>query len=389
MVTLARSEYGLLRPLIRAIADCSDTELQLIVSGAHFDPIFGRTVSEIIADGFPIADQVDVATYHENTTIMADVIGVLVPALARSYSKLNPDLVILLGDRYETLAAAIAAVSVGIPIGHVGGGALTFGAVDDLFRHAISKLSSLHFVEIPSFAQRILQMGEEPSSVHITGALGIDNLKLVPLLSRAEFNQRFGVALNASPILITYHPTTQDQGKSDQFFAEMLGLLAEVSVPLLFTYPNADVGSDAMIKTMEAFVANKPEQRFVVRHLGTAGYFSAMAMALVMVGNSSSGIVEAASFQLPVINIGDRQGGRLAPANVLQCTPEADAFQTQLAQALSNNFRQSLKELVNPYGQGDAAARILKVLRETELKPSLLRKAFVNWSPSCQIAGNG
>ncbi len=378
VITVARSDYGILRPLLRCIEEAADLELLLVAGGMHLAPEFGDTIAEIRADGFEIAQTAEFLLPSDRPGDIARSLGRGTIRFAEAYEQLRPDLLVVLGDRFEMQAAALAAVPFLIPIAHIAGGALSGGAIDDAFRHAITKLSSLHFVETEIYRQRVVQMGEEPWRVHMTGALGLDNLNAVDRLPLQELNSRFDLGLEEGdpPLLVTFHPVTREYPETRRHMEDLLSALDACGHPIIFTYPNADTNGRIIIEMIEAFLREHPRAR-CVPHFGTQGYFSLMAQAAAMVGNSSSGIVEAASFKLPVVDIGARQQGRLAPKNVIHTGAGRDEILDGIRRATAPAFRDGLQTLVNPYGDGRAAGQMVEVLRTVELgTPRLIQKAF-------------
>ena len=378
VVSVARSDYGIYRPLLRRIAASETLELMLVAGGMHLASEFGNTVREIEVDGFTVAARVPMTPARDDPESIARAMGLGADRFARVYRDLAPDLIVVLGDRYEMHAAAVAAVPFLIPIAHIAGGALSAGAIDDGFRHSMTKLAQVHFVETEVYRQRVVQMGEEPWRVHLTGALNLDNLQDFTPLPTAELNRRFGLALDPAdpPFLVTFHPVTREYEETDRYMSDLLAALGQSGRPVVFTHPNADTGGRAIIEMIEAFVRETPRAASVP-HLGTFGYFSLMSHSAAMVGNSSSGIVEAASFRLAVVNIGARQAGRLVPANVIHCAPERDGIARALTRATSAEFRAGLQGLVNPYGDGRAAPRMVDMLESLDLDdPRLIQKQF-------------
>lgn len=374
VVSVARSDYGLYRPLLRAIAADPGLDLGLIVAAAHLTRRFGDTLAEIAADGFEIAARVDCALAADNRASVARTMGLAALGFATAYETARPDLLVALGDRAEMHAAVAAALPMLIPVAHIAGGAITRGAIDDALRHSMTKLSHLHFPETAEQGARIRRLGEADWRVHVTGSLSIDNAKGERLLDLPAFNARFGLALGAAPVLVTLHPETRDAGRAGERADALLDALDRLPHPLLFTYPNADADGLEIIGRLEAFARARPGRAFVAPHLGTRGYLSALAFARLMAGNSSSGIIEAASFGLPVVNVGRRQEGRSAPANVLHCDHGVEAISAALARADSAEFRAAARAVVNPYGDGGAAPRMVEVLRSVELGERLLVK---------------
>ena len=376
VVTVGRSDYGVYRPLLRRLQSAPAFELQLIVAGAHLSPAFGRTRDEITADGFPIAAAIDTSPISDTPADIARAMGHATAALAATYDTLRPDILVVLGDRLDMHAATVAAVPFLIPIAHIGGGAITGGAIDDSFRHSITKLANLHFVETDAHAQQLARMGEVSHRVHVTGALGLDNLTGFTADPIATLNEKFELGLEpgAAPLLVTFHPVTREFERTHEYMRELSAALAEFDQPIVFTYPNADTAGRTIIDAIDAFIGEHERAR-AVPHLGTHGYFSMMTHAAAMVGNSSSGIIEAASFRLPVVDIGDRQAGRLAPANVIHVEPTRDAIAAGIRRATDPRFRTGLASLVNPHGDGNAAERMVDVLAAIDVNdPALIRK---------------
>jgi UDP-hydrolysing UDP-N-acetyl-D-glucosamine 2-epimerase len=377
VVTVGRSDYGILRPILRRIAAEPALELQLIVSGAHFSDKFGRTVGEIERDDFPIAARLPLDEGSGAPEEIARLMGAATTGFAETYARLRPDFVLLPGDRFETHSAAVAAVPLRLPIAHLHGGELSFGAMDDAFRHSITKLAHLHFVSTEEAGRRVAQMGEEPWRITVSGAPGLDNLADVELASMADFAARRGVPLTEPPLLITFHPVTLEHERTDAQIHELLAALERFAQPILWTLPNADPGHEPIIAAIRGF-AERRGNVFVLPSLGTRDYFSAMAWAAAMVGNSSSGIVESGSFPLPVVNLGNRQAGRTRGPNVVDCPTEREAITAAIQRALDPAFRTSLASLRNPYGDGHAAPRIVSRLAKVALDERLLVKRFVD-----------
>jgi UDP-N-acetylglucosamine 2-epimerase len=357
VVTGSRAECGVLKSILTAITQCSNLALRLVVCGMHLEAAFGRTVDAIEADGFPISDRVETWTGADSPQAIAASISRGVAGFAEAFAKARPDVLLLVGDRYDMIAAATAALPFALPIAHLHGGELTEGAIDEAIRHSLTKMSHLHFVANEVYRNRVIQMGEQPDRVFVTGSPAIDLIRTTRPTPRAELEQRMGMKLDAAPLLA------------------LMAALATIERPILFTYPNADTAASAIIAAIDDFVGRCPSAR-VLKSLGAADYFGMMAISAVMVGNSSSGIVEAPSFGLPVVNIGNRQRGRLRAANVIDCEPESDAIVPAINRAVSPSFRKKLRDLVNPYGDGHAAEHIVGVLRQVPLDANLIEKRF-------------
>jgi UDP-N-acetylglucosamine 2-epimerase (non-hydrolysing)/GDP/UDP-N,N'-diacetylbacillosamine 2-epimerase (hydrolysing) len=375
VVTVGRSDYGIYLPVLRRIAADKSLKLRLIVAGMHLSPAFGETVKVIEAGGFEVADRVDMLLASDSPEAVAKSMGLGTIGFAQVYSRKKPDMLLVLGDRFEMHAAVVAAVPFKIPVAHIHGGELTLGAIDDSFRHSITKMSHLHFVSTDVYARRIEKMGEEPWRVTVSGAPGLDNLHSIRLLDRADFGRRFGIRLTKDFLLVTYHPVTLENEDPARRFRTLLSALGSAGHATLFTMANADTGGHAINKLIRHHVATHRSAQFI-SNLGTQGYFSAMALATAMVGNSSSGIIEAASFKLPVVNIGNRQAGRVRGANVIDTGSSAQEILRGIRQACSPAFRRSLSSLVNPYGDGRAAERIVNRLKTQDLHGNLITKTF-------------
>lgn len=377
VVTVARSDYGHLVPLLEALRDRSDVALQLYVAGAHLSPRFGQTVAAIEADGWPITERVETTGASDAAVDVAAGAGAGVAGFARAFARGRPDLVVVLGDRVEMLAAAVAALPLAIPVAHLHGGEVTEGAIDEQARHALTKLAHLHFPAAEAYARRIRQMGEEPWRVHCAGAPGLDRFARLATVPRADLARRIGLPLRRPTLLVTFHPVTLEPGEAGAHSDELAAALDAVEGDVVITYPGADADHDVVIRRLEALAATRPGTRMVPA-LGEAGYGALLREADVMVGNSSSGLIEAPSFGLPVVNVGIRQRGRLRAANVIDVGHDREEIAAGIRRALAPGFRESLRGLVNPYGDGHAAPRIAHVLGSVELGPRLIRKRFVD-----------
>lgn len=376
VVTVGRSDWGLLRPVARRLAEEPGMELSLIVAGGHLSDELGRTESEIEADGFRIAARVRTLSDTDDAHSVARALALGQASFADAYAAHRPDVVLLLGDRLEVHAAAAAAVPFRIPVAHVHGGEVTEGALDELLRHSVTKLAHLHFAATDDAARRIVQLGEEPWRVAVTGAPGLDNLLDNEALSDGELAESCGgLTPGARTLLVTFHPVTQEPERTEAQVEELFAALAESGCDLVFTYPNADPGGRRVLALVRSFVGRQ-DNATLVASLGTRAYLSLLGRVGAMVGNSSSGIIEAASFALPVVNIGSRQQGRLRAANVIDVRPVRKEIAAAIERALSPGFRESLGDLSNPYGDGHASERIVARLREVPLDERLLVKRF-------------
>ncbi len=377
LVTTSRADYGILRPVIRALADSPALAPELYVSGSHLSARHGHTVDEITSDGFPIRARVPCLGETDSPRAVAEAMGRATTGMAAALADSPPDLLLVLGDRYEMLACAMAAGPLRLPLAHLHGGEITEGAMDDQFRHALSKLAHLHFPAAGTFARRLRQMGEEDWRITVCGAPGLDALRAVTPATPDELRRRFGIALDPPPLLVALHPETLSDVPCEAQAAALIDALAASGLSCVITGGNADPGGDAIGRALGAFADGRPDVRRV-DHLGTAAYVALMRRASAMVGNSSSGIIEAAAFGLPVVNIGDRQKGRPRAANVIDVPFDAPAIAAAIRRAVDPAFRAPLGSLDNPYGDGGAASRVAARLAEVPLGGRLLRKTFID-----------
>ena len=375
VVTVGRSDYGLYLPILRRLSGAPDVRCAVVAAGMHMSAEHGLTVKAIERDGFDIAERVPLLADGDGPVAVAASIGRGVAGYAEALDRVRPDILVVLGDRFDMYAAAVAALPLRIPVAHIHGGELTFGAIDDALRHSMTKLSHLHFVATREYGWRVEQMGEEPWRITVSGAPGLDTIADVPPLQRPALSEALGVDAARPFLLATFHPVTLEHERTSWHVTELLAALDEIGLPVVFTQANADTGGRVVRTMIEAFVARTPVAR-LVNNLGTQAYLSAMGTAAAMVGNSSSGIIEAASFALPVVNIGTRQDGRLRAANVIDVGYPRAEVRAGLRRALDPAFRASLDGLVNPYGDGHAAARIVHRLVTEPLGAALLQKRF-------------
>lgn len=375
VVTVARSDYGIYLPLLRQIQQDPDLRPYLIVSGMHLSPEFGLTVKAIEADGFEVCERVEMLLSSDSPEGIAKSMGLGTIGYAQAYARLRPDILVVLGDRFEMHAAAVAALPFKIPVAHIHGGETTEGAIDDALRHSMTKLSHLHFVSTQEYARRVVQMGEESWRVIVSGAPSLDNLHFVKLLKAHELEVKYRLRLNQPPLLATFHPVTLEYERTEWQVSELLAALDTSEMPVVFTMPNADTSGRIIIRMIKEFVRTHASAQ-MVDNLGTQGYFSMMALAVAMVGNSSSGLVEAASFELPVVNVGSRQRGRVRGINVIDVDYEQTSILEGLQKALDPGFRAKLRGMRNPYGSGGASEKIVEVLKLVQLDDKLLMKRF-------------
>ena len=375
VVTGSRAEYGLLRWLMQEIRNDARLRLQVVATGMHFAARFGATYREIVADGFEINAKVDTLLDADDPVSITKSIGRGVIGFADVFRNLQPDLLVVLGDRFEILAAAQAAMFARIPIAHIQGGELTEGAIDDSVRHAVTKMSHLHFTAAEPYRRRVIQMGEDPGSVFNVGAPGVDNVKRIQPLSRKDFESAIGMPLGDCPLLVTYHPETLDQREGDAIGALLAALDQFPESRIIFTSPNADSGGQAIADVVDRHIGARPERATLCRSLGQALYITALAHVRAVIGNSSSGIIEAPAAGVPTVNIGDRQKGRLRSTSIIDCEAKTPAIAQAIRRALSPEFQCIAKATVPAYGAGDAAPRIREILATAPLG-QLARKAF-------------
>lgn len=375
VITGTRADYGLLRWVMQGIKDDSDLTLQVIATGMHLSPEFGLTYREIEQDGFQIDRKVEMLTSSDTSIGIAKSMGLGLIGFADALNELKPDLIVVLGDRFEIFAAVSAALVACIPVAHLHGGETTEGAFDESLRHSITKMSHLHFVAAEEYRQRVIQLGEQPERVFLVGGLGIDNIKRLTLLNRAELELSLGFKLAQKNLLITFHPVTLETATAADQMAELLRALDELKdTQLIFTLPNADTGGRALIKMVEQFV-EQHHNAHAYTSLGQLRYLSCVAQVDGVVGNSSSGLLEVPSFSKGTINIGDRQRGRLQAASVINCTPDQKGITAALKRLYSTDFQISLNEARNPYGEGGASEKIVKTIKSYAID-SIVKKAF-------------
>lgn len=375
IVTSGRADYGIYLPLLRALEAAPDFELSLFVTGMHLSPEFGLTLRTIEQDGYHIAEQVECLLSSDSPEGVALSMGLGLQGFARAFQRTQVDLLVVLGDRFEMHAAALAALPFNIPVAHIHGGELTQGAIDESLRHSLTKLSHLHFVTTEEYRQRVIQLGEEPWRVTTCGAPGLDNLQQISLLTSGQINDRFGIQPTPDTLLVTYHPVTLEYSEAEEQIDALLGALEQTGRPLLFTLGNADTSGRLLNQKIQEFAA-RSSQAAVVKTLGTQGYFSVMKVVAAMVGNSSSGIIEAASFGLPVVNVGIRQQGRVRGGNVIDTGNGTEEILAGIARAVDPEFRSGLQGMDNPYGSGNAAEIMVGKLRDIELNSGLVIKPF-------------
>lgn len=375
VVTGTRAEFGLLRWLMEEINGSAGLELQIIATGMHLSPEFGLTHHEIEEAGFHINFKVEMLLSADTCTAVTKSMGLGLIGFADAYHQLSPDIIVLLGDRFEIFAAAAAALIAKIPIAHIHGGETTEGAFDEAIRHSITKMSHLHFVAAEEYKRRVIQLGEAPNRVFNVGGLGIDAIKRIKLIDQHTLEKSIDFRFRKRNLLITFHPVTLEKQSSTQQMEALLSALDGLhDTGLIFTMPNADTGGRELSALINQFVATHPNAR-VYSSLGQLRYLSCMKFVDGVVGNSSSGIAEAPSFGIGTVNIGDRQKGRLCATSVINCEPTTDRIREALDKLYCPNFRENATNTVNPYGNGGASAEIAKVLNQHSLK-GIIKKSF-------------
>lgn len=379
VVTVGRSDYGIYRPVLQTIARDPELKLTLIVAGMHLLEKFGNTQKEIEKDGFAIAEKVSFPFLSDSPEGIASSSGAAVQAFARCYQRLRPDILLALGDRFEMHAAALAALPFKIPVAHIHGGELTLGAIDNACRHSITILSHLHFATTEIYRQRILQLGEEEWRVHWTGAPALDALNDFKPMPLSQLAEHFDLPLTEPPLLVTYHPVTLEYENTAWQIDQLLAALSEFSQPIVFTGTNADTANTIIWERIQSFVKHRANVRLVL-NFGPEYYFHMLANSRAMIGNSSSGLIEAPSFGLPVVNIGTRQEGRVRAKNVIDVDYPAEAIVRGIRKALSAEFKSSLGGMKNPYDAGGASEKIVSCLKTIPLDQKLILKRFVDWN---------
>lgn len=379
IITGTRAEYGLFYPLLKKIQVDGQLELQICVSGMHLSPEFGLTYKVIENDGFEVNEKVEMLLSSDTEVGVTKSIGLGIIGFADTLNRLKPDLLILLGDRFETLAAAITALIARIPIAHLYGGELTEGVIDEAIRHSITKMSILHLVSTEEYKRRVIQLGEEPDRVFNVGALGIDNIKNLKLLKKDELERELNIKFGKRNVLVTFHPVTLEKNTAENQFGELLGALDQFKdLKIIFTKPNSDPNGRVLIKYIDEYVSSNPDRAVSFVSMGQLNYLSAIQHVDVVLGNSSSGIIEVPSLGKPTVNIGDRQKGRIKAESVIDCKPQKASIVKSLEKAFTPEFSEFCKTVKNPYGNGNSAEVILDILKTRIGKLTSLKKTFYN-----------
>lgn len=377
VVTGTRAEYGLLYWLMKEIKADRDLTLQVIATGMHLSPEFGSTYRVIEEDGFSIDARVEMLLSSDTPTGVAKSMGVGMIGFADAFERLKPDILVLLGDRFEILAAASSAMAERIPIAHLHGGESTEGAIDEAIRHAVTKMAHLHFVAAEPYKQRVIQLGEDPERVLNFGATATDNIKKLKLMDRRKLESSLGFRLGERSFLVTYHPVTLGSRGPERAMRELFKALDGFpDARIILTRPNADAGGRAIIRMIDEYSSERPGRVMVSASLGQLKYLSTMKHVDAVIGNSSSGIIEAPALKKPTVNLGDRQRGRLKAPSVIDTDEKAEAIKAAIKKALSPEFQRSLSRVSSPYGDGNASVRIKDYLKKADLKDILFKKFF-------------
>lgn len=376
VVTGTRAEFGVLYWLIKSIEEDNDLELQLIVTGMHLSPEFGLTYQSILDAGLSIDRKIEILLSSDTPIGIAKSMGLAHISFGEAFDQLRPDLVVILGDRFEMLAVASVAMVSCIPIAHIHGGETTEGLIDEAIRHAITKMAHLHFTSTEVYRKRVIQLGEQPDKVFNVGAPGLDNIYNLDLLSKEAFEQSIDFELGDNNILVTFHPVTLEQGTAPIQFQALLDAIESMHrLKIIFTKPNADTGGRIIIQMIDDYVAKHLTKACAFTSLGQLRYLSSLQYMDAVVGNSSSGIVEVATFKKPAVNIGDRQKGRIKSDNVIDCSPTKESIEQALKKAFSVKFKKKMESLKNVYGTGGASGKIKEILKIVPLD-NLLKKKF-------------
>jgi GDP/UDP-N,N'-diacetylbacillosamine 2-epimerase (hydrolysing) len=373
VVTGSRADYGLLRWVMQGIKDDPGLTLQVIATGMHLSDSFGLTYTEIENDGFKIDFKVKSLSTADSPVGIAESMSAGLSGCAAAFSVLQPDIIVVLGDRFEIFAAVAAALVAKIPVAHLHGGEITSGAFDEALRHSITKMSHLHFVAAEEYKNRVIQLGEDPNKVFLVGGLGVDNIKKLTLLDRAELEAELELELGDRNLMVTFHPVTLEAETAEQQMKELLNALSDLeNTKLIFTMPNADPGGRILMKMIDEFVAGRRNAK-AFTSLGQLRYLSCIAHVDGVVGNSSSGLAEVPTFKKGTVNIGDRQLGRLQANSIINCLPEEQAIRDAIDRLYSLDFQASLAEATNPYGEGGASAKIVKLLQSVSLEGIVIK----------------
>lgn len=375
--TGGRAEYGLLRPLLQELKDDENVELQLLVSGMHLSQEFGLTYKEIEKDGYVCNEKVEMVLSSDTPSSTVKSMGLGMIGFSDALERLAPDVLVTLGDRYENMAVVTAAWVCRIPVAHIQGGEKTLGAIDDQFRHCITKLSTLHFVTTEEYRKRVIQLGEEPNRVFDVGALNVDALKKIELLSKSELESQIGLKFDKPTILVTFHPVTLEKDTAEQNFSQFLAALDELGdVNVIFTKTLADTEGRVINRMIDEYVSQNKSNTVAFTSLGQLRYISALNYVDIVAGNSSSGVIETPSFKVPTINVGKREEGRIMAENVISVEQSKESIISGFKKAFSKEFKDGLNSMHNPYEKADTAIKIKDVLVSYEFADSTMKSFY-------------
>lgn len=377
VITGTRAEYGLLRPLMEKINKDEELELQIIATAMHLSHEFGLTYKEIEKDGFEIDEKIEMLLGSDTAIGISKSMGLAIISFSETLNRLKPDLVIILGDRYEILMAASAAMIAKIPIVHLHGGETTEGAFDESIRHSITKMSFLHFTSTEEYKKRVIQLGEDPSRVFNVGAIGVENIKKLNIMEKEQVEKEFNFKLDKPYAMVTFHPVTLEESTSEEQFKELLKAIDSFKdMKFVITKANSDSDGRIINSLIDEYVEKNKDRCVQFVSMSQIKYLSAMKHSSMVVGNSSSGIIETPSFNIPTINIGDRQKGRVQATTVINCEPVAEKIIDAMNKGLSKEFKENIKDAINPYGDGNTSDKIMKEIKKTLSEPISLKKKF-------------
>ena len=377
IITGSRAEYGLLSWLIREVNIDKNLELQLIVTGMHLSAEFGLTYKEIEKD-FKIDMKIDMHLSSDTAEGISSSMGIAQKSFSEAYSKLKPDIIVVLGDRYEIFSAVTAAMISRIPIAHIHGGEATEGSIDEAIRHSITKMSHLHFTATEEYSKRVIQLGENPDKVFTVGGMGVENIKRLTLFTKEELEKLIDFKLNIKNILVTFHPVTLEKNTSKKQFSEILDAIDDLkNTNIIFTKTNSDTGGKIINSMIDEYTSKNQNKSISITSMGQLNFLSALKYMDFIIGNSSSGLLEAPSLKIGTINIGDRQKGRIKAKSIIDCSPNKKSIKYAIKKAYSNEFQNHLKNIKNPYGDGCSSQKIIKILNSISID-DLLKKSFFN-----------
>ena len=376
VITGSRSEYGLLRNLISGIKNSKKLKLQLIVTGSHLSNEFGATVNNIIADKFKITKKIKILDKKDDLTMIEKCVAKGIEKISSTFKKIKPDIILILGDRYEILSAAISALFLKIPVAHIHGGERSEGAYDESIRHAVTKFSHLHFVSTQTYKKRVIQLGENRKNVFLTGSIGVDSIKQIKFYNKKKLEDKFNVKFFDKNFFIIFHPVTLEDDTQDKHMSEILKALLEFpDYGKFFVYPSADLGGKSIIKLINEFVKNN-KNCYKFKSLGQKEYFSFVKNCNVVIGNSSSGIIEVPSLEVGVINIGDRQKGRIRSKAVIDCKPKYNDIFENIKKIQKPYYLKKIKNFQNPYEYIDSTKKIINILEGKKSFKNFVKKKF-------------